>query len=524
MKRFRLLYITAITAILTLTACQNDTEEQSEKEAPVAEGYARVKLRISPAGSQSGSTVTRAGWRDGNARDEEMMYVWTVIIVNSDNEVVEIQSCKPSKAYTAGTDDDREIDDITNLPTGTYTIYSFANIGASSLETLLGLPSGTVPVPAGNDVIASKTKTNDNISASLYPNSNSVPPTGGTSMENVKVSLGANGKVLTDLSADNAFGLGSKGIPMSNVQTKTITSDVTIDLIVIRLFAKMELRLYNEAENDITVKSVTLSNVTKNPTTENNLMLLPTLTQHDSMDPTHGDIRPNLSSEAETGAFTFQPATPVTVPANTPSSSSTSYQTISFYVNESTTPTDPFNLFLLTLEIGNSTLSEYRYALISNTSSDEWSYIARNDYRIIPINLAEWQFRVEPLAFVPIGGYPAVVLSSDALTATFSTGGYIILQPFAKKISDSTWRDFSDPEISDVTISWKNSDGTDVSGSGKIVKTPFTYDNANHCITGELNNSLSAGTYKTTLTVNVKLGPTGSLYNYHFTCNIILQK
>lgn len=532
MKRFRQLYIIVITALLTLTACQNDTAEKldgGEKQVP--EGYAKVRLRISPAGSQSGSNAkTRAGWRDGNAQDEEMMYIWTVIIVNEDYDVVEVQSCKPSKAYTVGTDDDREIDDITILPMGPYTFYSFANIGATNLESLLGLPSGTIPVPSSDDVIVSKTKAADNISAKLYPNDNSLPQAGGTSMERVKLSLGANGKVLTDLSADNAFGLGSKGIPMSNVQTKTITSDLTFDLIVIRMFAKMELRLFNETSNDITLQTVTLTEVTQNPTSEQNLMLLPTLTQHDSMDPTHKDIRATNPSTAVVDDFTYTvPTDKQTITGNKPVLAGVPGQTITFYVNESVAPTkNASGLFYLILGFENGSAVEYRHALISNTTDDEWSYIARNDYRVIPIVLTDWQFRIEPIAFAPIAGYPATTLSSDALTATFSTGGFIALQPYVKKRSDATWRDFGDPEVTFESITWKNSNGTKVSGEGEIIKTAFAYDDASKYIIGELNNGLSSGTYKTAVTVTVKLGPTnpldGDQYTYSFTCDVVLDK
>ena len=544
MKRFRQLYITVLTALLTLTACQKDTVDKRDGgEEPVPEGYARVKLRISPAGSQSDSDITtRAVWRDENAKDEEMMYIWTVIIVNADNEVVEIQSCKPSKAYTAGTDDDREIDDITTLPIGTYTFYSFANIGAANLETLLGFSSGTIPVPSGNDVIASKTKAADQISAMLYRNNNSIPATGGTSMEEVKLSLGANGKVLTDLSADNAFGLGSKGIPMSNVQTKTITNDMTFDLIVIRMFAKMELRFFNETDDDITVETITLTEVTQNPTSEHNLMLLPTLTQYDSMNPTHKDIRATNPSTAVVGDFTYTvPAAKQTITKNKPVIGDVPGQIITFYVNESVAPTkNGSGLFYLILgtKIGSNPVV-YSHALISQkgmtiSDDDAWDYIARNDYRVIPIVLTDWQFRIEPIAFAPIAGYPAKTLSSDALKATFSTGGVIALQPYVKKRTETTWRDFSDPEVTFESIHWKNSDGedqalynsdgTEKDATATIVKTAFAYDDVTKYIIGELNNAFSSGTHKTAITITVKLGPTGSQYTYSFTCDVVLQK
>ena len=153
-----------------------------------------------------------------------------------------------------------------------------------------------------------------------------------------------------------------------------------------------------------------------------------------------------------------------------------------------------------------------------------FNVIRRNDWVHIPVVLTDWQFRVEPLAFVPIAGYPATLLSSDGLTATFSTGGMIALQLFIKKYTDSNWRDFGNSEVTLVDISWKNSDGTIVSGDNKIVKTDFAYDPVTKCIIGELNNGISSGTHKTTMTVKVKLGPPDSQFDYSFTFNIILQK
>ena len=169
--------------------------------------------------------------------------------------------------------------------------------------------------------------------------------------------------------------------------------------------------------------------------------------------------------------------------------------------------------------------------------------------------LTDWQFRIEPLAFVPIAGYPAKTLSSDALTATFSTGGMIALQPFVKKYDDDTWRDLGDSEITfgnevldnddevdeeaswEASITWKNADGDNSpSGAGKIVTTPFRYDPVTKSIIGELNNDLDASNYtvnglsvftkdghkcfKTTFTVCLTLGE----YTYSFTFNVILQK
>ena len=230
----------------------------------------------------------------------------------------------------------------------------------------------------------------------------------------------------------------------------------------------------------------------------------------------------------DVGPVSYAPATALTLGAN---GSSNATGTLFFYVNETDASfTTTNNQFSIRLKIRRgSHTEELRYGMTTpyidgTTGGNGFNVIRRNDWIHIPIHLTDWQFRVEPLAFVPIGGYPATMLSSDALTATFSTGGYIILQPFAQKNNDGTWRDFTDKEVTFVSLTWKNSDGTNVSGTGKIFETAPTYDAASGRILGVLNNSLAAGTYKTSVTVNVKLGPSGSQYDYAFTFNVVLQK
>ena len=133
-----------------------------------------------------------------------------------------------------------------------------------------------------------------------------------------------------------------------------------------------------------------------------------------------------------------------------------------FYVNETdATFTNTENQLSLRFKIkrGNGTIDEIRYGVTTpyidgHTGGDGFNVIRRNDWIHIPIHITDWQLRIEPLAFVPIAGYPATTVSSDGLNATFSTGGMIALQPFIKKYTDSTWRDFGDSEVTFVSITW----------------------------------------------------------------------
>lgn len=427
MKRFKLTYALAFVAALSLlTACSGDDAANGDETPIDNDGKVQVHLRVSAAGSG-----TMRAWADAaNATDDEMMNVWTVVIVNdANNEVVEIQSCNPSSPYA-------EIDDVTNLTPGTYRFYSFANIGASSLEGLLGLPTGSVPVPSGTDAISTKEKsetpgdTGSGLGNIYKTGSNNQPTSGGTIDDLIQTTINGNNFNPTD--ANN--GLGAKGIPMSNVQTYTIASTGTYDLIVVRMMAKIKLQIENTTSASIKVNSVTLSNVTQNST--DNLKLLPRLTSgQNTMEYVHGDIQPNLGAAATQADLTI-PITDGTIAAS-------ATKEVTFYVNECRTPNNAEGLFYLTLDIDNAGTLEYRYALINSQNTDasaadyKWDYIARNDYRIIPIKLDDLKFEIIPYDFPAIGVYPVSVKELDATNHlyefTFHDYGHFHLLPVVTK-------------------------------------------------------------------------------------------
>lgn len=516
MKIFRYTYIIALAALTAvMAACSSDSIETDQLNPNEKD---ELTLRISTG------TTTRARateWVDTNAQDEEMMNLWVVVVTNtSDGVVQKFLACRPS----AGSE--REIDDVARITQGAYTIYSFANISVSNVCSLLGLTESNAVVDIDSTPVE-------------------LEVTGTVSHTTVAAKVTTvNGNDFDPTALDNGF--GETGIPMSNVQTTSAT-DSSKDLIVVRMLAKFEVWLYNEGANDVVVKSISLTDVTAN--SANNLKLLPNYgtapNYPDDMDAHHKDIQPNLGSGATRDNLTIT----LTGDAaqRTVAHGNTEPVKFTFYVNESVAPDNGSGLFYLSFGFEGQT--EYHHALINQKGSttaddDAWHYIARNDYRIIPVHLTDWLFRVEPIAFVPIAGYPPVLLSSDALQATFSTGGMIALQPFVKKKSDATWRDFSDLEVTygevvkdandntkddveaswNASISWINSDGTKKSGTGMILTKPFTYDPDTKYIIGELNNNLGAGTYKTAVTIKLKVGPSGDQYDYSFTFDVILQK
>lgn len=574
MKRFTYLYYIVLSTLFLLTACQSD-DTTGQEGGIQPDGKVRVRLNVGVEGSQR----TRA-WQDGaNAVTAEMMNVWTVVVVNNaDNKVVSIYACKPSG------EPDQEIDNYVELPaTGTtYRFYSFANMSPKVVMSLLGISgSGTATAKSartrgdnddptgGNEPNGGGNESGSSASAGTsYQSSGDAVGTvtsytTGSTEDNfyssgdyslntfysIEFTAGAtitadnaNAKTVNiagnnfNVGADNGF--GAVGIPMSNVQTITVSETTDkIELIVIRMMAKIEVDVYNDGETDATIHSISLTEITKNA--DDNLKLLPNLSDagHGSMEVvTHGDIQPNLPTNAPKGNMTLYPSSVQGAVSKTGHKSTGEGQTpvkFIFYVNESSAPGNGSGLFYLSLGIKTGTGDEvvYSHALINQkgkttTDDDAWDYIARNDYRIIPVVLTDWQFRIEPIALAPIAGYPPMTLSSDGLKATFSTGGLIALQPYVKKRTDTEWRDFSNPEVKVQSVSWKTKgDATENPyGDGKMIKTPFAYDSSTHYIIGELNNNLSSGTYTTAVTVTVKLGPSGSQFTYSFTCDVILQK
>lgn len=429
MKRFKLTYALAFVAALSLlTACSSDDAANGGETPILKDGPIKVHLRVSAAGSG-----TMRAWQDNtNATTEEMMRVWTVVAVNTaDNKVAKIYACKPSG------EPDQEIDDIVELPTGgTYRFYSFANMSPKVVKYLLGISdpspsrlmrgeSGThYDNPNGSEaeggvtdyasIVGADTGADEfmNEQSNTYQNNeiyNIGFAEGATVMAatvNDKA-VGVAGNNM-DISATNNF--GAKGIPMSNVQTITVNANDNVTLVVIRMVAKIELRFYNETGSDLQVNSVTLTNINGNA--DSNLKLLPYLSDagHGTMEASHGDIRPNLGTGAsqKTLALNINKAV-----GSGKTRASNTYESVIFYVNESATPINAEGLFYLTLEMDNSGSSEYRYALISN-ESNEWNYIARNDYRIIPVVLDDLKFEIIPYDFPAIGVYPVSVKEVDA--------------------------------------------------------------------------------------------------------------
>ena len=389
--------------ILLMASCSSDdATEGNGQVVPPSETNGKLTLRIA-----THNDVTRAAWQDNNATDDEMMNLWVVVLTDASGNVQKSFACRP----TAGSAD-QEIDEIGQIAKGTYKAYSFANISVANVCSLLG---GLIE---GTAVTLSNTPTELNISGTVS----------GAASKTATI----NGNGFDPTAPNNGY--GEKGIPMSNVQDIAST-DTQKDLIVVRMLAKIKLSIKNETGTEQYIKYATISNVTKNE--DNNLKLLPNWTSTDGIDnmnvTLHGDLQPNLNGTPTTEEMTIPGIATAEALANDAT------REVTFYINECKKPTE----FYLTIGLGDATnTNEYRYALIDNKGktaedNDKWDYIARNDYRIIPIVIDDYKFELIPYDFPPIGVYPVSVSEIDNVNHiynfTFHDYGHFHLLPKVTK-------------------------------------------------------------------------------------------
>lgn len=488
-----------ITLILTMAlvavGCSDDT---SNVEEIIPDGYGKLSFTIGTTDAMTMRSVsTTDTWLEGTEGERAIKsYVilicegTTIVQTLTSNTETALGSHDATNHYFPSTANIQS--DLMTLGSHDLTIYCLANFTNSMLESAFGTSDMSAIGTTLPDGFESK--------AIHLSNSTSVPATG----------MPMTGKLTATVN-----------ITKGQVTTKD-TSDKDLVLVLWRMMAKMEFDFENESSEQVQVLGVEIDPLS---TGVAGSYLLQTVDLSLTTNWAHGAL--GIVSPGTIAPWLVEQT--VTIPAKSGDTNGTG--TLSVYVNETDASyTTLENQLSLRFKVrrGSSSVEEIRYGITSpyvgtDPANEGFNVICRNDWIKIPIHLTGWQFRIEAIPFVPIAGYPAVLLSSDALNATFSTGGFIILQPFAEKNHDGYWRDFSDPEVTFVSLSWKNSNGTDVSGDEKIVKTPFAYDSSSKCITGELNNNLNPGTYKTTLTVNVQLGTSPAQYGYSFSCNVILE-
>lgn len=376
--------------LLTFAACSPDSD--ASDPGSITNKTYTLHFNLSPVSGSSASSRAEnytAGsphsWEDGSK--EENMKSWTVVFVKSDGTVAKVVK-KPSVEEGKDKEDDVT---VTGLEAGTYSVYSFANISDAELGTITeGSPS---------------------------PDFDSK-------------SFAVNG---------NDMDIKANGIPMSNKQEVTVGSDGQPNvkqLYVVRMLSKITLKFRNMTGQDITVKNVSISDITSNPATgTENVKLLPA---NNVVSSTYVAQTPNLVENAKRDDFTHAITSGLTVDKTATDYDTDNSRSVSFYVNESQAG-NAYPYFVVTLE---TNVGSQRYFMYT-----DWNQIARNDHHVLKLALSDYKLRLKVEDFGSIGMYPSLKDDGKQLNLTFHYPGeefHII--PSVTKYSDGSSVSFTNLE------------------------------------------------------------------------------
>lgn len=395
-----------VMLLLTFAACSSDSD--ASDPGSITNKTYTLHFNLSPVSGSSASSRAETytaespdSWEDGSK--EENMKSWTVVFVKSSDGTVAKVVKQPSVAEGKDKEDDVT---VTGLEAGTYSVYSFANISDAELGTI----------------------------------------TEGSSPDFDSKSFAVNG---------NDMDIKAKGIPMSNKQVVTIGSDGqpnVKDLYVVRMLSKITLKFRNMTGKDITVNEVSISDITSNPATgTENIMLLPKT----SVSSANVAQAPNLVENAASGEFTHTISRGLTVANNTTYDTDNS-RSVSFYVNESQAG-NVYPYFVVTLK---TSVGSQRYFMYT-----DWNKIARNDHHVLKLALSDYKLRLKIEDFGSIGSTPSLKDDGKQLNLIFHDLEEFHIVPSVTKYSDES------SSVSFTNLEWTRLSESETGAESKAFST-----------------------------------------------------
>lgn len=433
-------YMTCLVMLLTVFAACSPDSDASDPGSITNKTYT-LHFNLSPVSGSSASsraeTYTAGNpntWEEGSK--EENMKSWTVVFVKSDGKVAKVVK-KPSVAEGKDKKDDVT---VTGLEAGTYSVYSFANIS----DTELG------------------------------------PITEGSSPDFDSKSFAVNG---------NDMDITANGIPMSNKQEVTIGSDGQPNvkqLYVVRMLSKITLKFRNMTGQDITVKNVSISDITSNPATgTENVKLLPAKPVSSANVPQ----APNLVENAKRDDFTHAIGLTVTKDAT---DYDTDNSSVSFYVNESRAG-NAYPYFVVTLV---TNVGSQRYFMYT-----DWNQIARNDHHVLKLALSDYKLRLKVEDFGSIGSAPSLKDNGKQLNLTFHDLEEFHIIPSVTKYSDPTGAEVSFTDLKWMKLSEPETDA-ETKAFSTIPKIVTGENRIEAATLGELGKKIGPIIYQLSVKVN----------------------
>lgn len=428
-----------VMLLLTFAACSPDSDA-SDPGSTTNKTYT-LHFNLSPVSGSSASSRAETytagkpnSWDDGSK--EENMKSWTVVFVKRDGTVAKVVK-QPSVEEGK---DKKDVVTVTGLEAGTkYTVYSFANISDADLGTI----------------------------------------TEGSSPNFDTKSFAVNG---------NDMDITKNGIPMSNKQTVTIGPDGQPDvkqLYVVRMLSKITLKFRNMTDRDIIVKTVSISDITSNPATGTNIMLLPKT----SASSTNDAQTPNLVENAASDEFKHTITSGLIVAKNTTDYDNS--RSVSFYVNESKAG-NAYPYFVVTLE---TNVGSQRYFMYT-----DWNQIARNDHHVLKLALSDYKLRLKVEDFGSIGSAPSLKDDGKQLNLIFHDLEEFHIVPSVTKYSDES------SSVSFTNLEWKKLSESETGAESKAFSTkPYIVSSKDRIeaeTKGELGNKIGPIIYQLSVKVN----------------------
>lgn len=410
MRKHIMKYMACLVMLLTSFAACSPDSDASDPGSTTNKTYT-LHFNLSPVSGSSASSRAETytvgkpnSWEDGSK--EENMKSWTVVFVKSDGTVAKVVK-QPSVAEGKDKEDDVT---VTGLEAGTtYTVYSFANISDTDLGTI----------------------------------------TEGSTPDFDSKSFAVNG---------NDMDIQANGIPMSNKQTVKIGSngqpDVT-DLYVVRMLSKITLKFRNMTGGDITVNTVSISDITSNSAAgTENIKLLPAKPVVSS---TYLAQTPNLVENAASADFKHTITSGLTVAKNTTVYDTDNSRSVSFYVNESQAG-NAYPYFVVTLE---TNVGSQRYFMYT-----DWNQIARNDHHVLKLALSDYKLRLKVEDFGSVGSAPSLKDDGKQLNLIFHDLEEFHIVPSVTKYSDPTGA-----EVSFTDLKWTRLSESETGAESKAFST-----------------------------------------------------
>ena len=430
-------------AVLLLTGCVSDREPVGEDEFK-EEVPTTVSFSIISSFNNSGmSRATPDGTPANAENDNEKINDWFLVFTDRNNVVRKIISRSESGKSTVNNPVEEETFRFI-VPSGTYSVYAFANITETELKDATGLTFSE------GDVIDPSTVDGKTWTAEL-----------------------------------NGWDIDSKPIPMSgflkNIQVKN-TIEETFSIEVVRMVAKVQLVFSNPTDKDITINNVSLD-----PVTSTAVSLFPR--GADGID--YSYLGRNAYSPLADATYS-----PVIVEKDILVESGKTDLSSSIYIKESLSTKQNDGAFTLGLMVSHTDgIQEHQQY---NITKDIRGYINRNDWIVIPITLSRYDVSVETLFYPPIGGYPAVlstVAPDGSQVFTFETEGEFSIVPH---VVDKLSGTHLAPGKYSIEL------GAVSDETGIFATTPTVTHTASS-LPDEITGTLSSKTGKATVEVKVKI-------------------